>query len=114
MEIPSIILAGILRVETVTTLGPFGPDRRTPAPRGSHGERGVMQVRYDAFREVALPGEKWADMDTNHQLATAIGCRYLVKMYKRFGCWDKAVMAYNAGASNYSAGKSYLQKVKQK
>lgn len=112
MEIPSIILAGILRVETSTSLGAFGPIRSSPAPRGMHGERGVMQVRYSSFKEVALPGERWQDMDTNHHLSTAIGCRYLIKQYQRFKCWDKAVMAYNAGANNYKAGEKYLKKVK--
>ena len=113
MDIPSIILAGILRVESATKLSPFGPVRDTPVPHGALGERGVMQVRYDTFCEVKLPGESWSDMDTNHNLSMAIGCRYLVKMYKRMGTWDKAVMAYNAGTSNHKAGLRYLQKVLQ-
>lgn len=113
MEIPAVILAGILRVESATELSPFGPVRTGIVQRGSLGERGVMQVRYATFSEVCLPGEKWSDMDSNHVLAMSIGCRYLIKLHKQLGSWDKAIMAYNAGASNYKAGKKYLQKVLQ-
>lgn len=110
---PAWILAAILRVETGTQLGAFGPVRTQAVHRGRDGERGVMQIRYGAFKDVARPGESFDSLDTNDHLSIDIGNRYLCKMFARFKSWDKAIMAYNAGAGNLPAGAVYLQKVKR-
>jgi soluble lytic murein transglycosylase-like protein len=108
---PTWILAAILRVETGSSIGHFGvvPGKVT---RGRHGERGAMQMRRAAFDEVALPGESFALLESDHELSVRVGNRYLVSLHNRLGSWDKAIMAYNAGPSNYHAGRNYLQKIK--
>lgn len=109
---PTWILAAILRVETGSELNAFGvvPGR---IKVGAHGERGATQVREIAFREVAKPGESFKRLDYDHFFAVEITNRYLCKLYSRFKSWDKVIMAYNAGPSNYVAGRDYLLKVKQ-
>ena len=108
---PLWVLSAILRIETGTTIGPFGLNPGK-IRRGAHGERGAMQIRRAAFDDVALPGESYDRMDHDHDLNVRIGNRYLLKLYKRFNNWDKTIMAYNAGASNLTAGREYLAKVK--
>ena len=108
---PTWVLAAILRIESGTLLNSFGPQRTKPITRGLHGERGVMQIRQCAFDDVAQPGEKFARVETSDHFAIEIGNRYLCKLHDRLGSWDKAIMAYNAGAGNYHAGYPYLKKV---
>lgn len=39
------------------------------------------------------------------------GVRYLAAQYQRFGSWDLALAAYNAGASNVAAGGRYAESI---
>ena len=108
---PAWVLAAILRVESGTVLNSFGPQRTRPVTRGLHGERGVMQIKRIAFDDVKKPGERFSKVETCDYFAIEIGNRYLCKLHKRLGSWDKAIMAYNAGPTNYHAGYPYLKKV---
>ena len=109
---PAWVLAAILRVESGTVLTAFGPQRTRTVTRGLFGERGVMQIRKPAFDDVAKPGERFSAVEFNDHFAIEIGNRYLCKLHDRLGSWDKAIMAYNAGPSNYRAGRKYLMLVK--
>lgn len=111
MDVPSWILAAILRVETDSALNgnEVVPGR---VKRGRDGERGATQIRLAAFRDVAKPNESFTRLDYDHNFSLDISKRYLIKLYRRFGDWDIAIMAYNAGANNYTAGAKYLLRVK--
>lgn len=64
---------------------------------GGSGEIGVFQL---------MPGTA-AELGVNpHNLAENIqgGLAYLSQQYQRFGSWDMALAAYNAGAGTVSAG----------
>lgn len=65
--------------------------------RGSAGEVGIYQL---------MPGTA-ADLGVNPYDQTQNiegGVAYLAQMYRRFGDWAKALVAYNAGPGNVSRG----------
>lgn len=69
------------------------------------GSRGVMQIskEFEAYLvSVYMPNwftpfNVWLPSDN-----ATLGCRYLSDLYKRFGSWENALMAYNWGPGNLS------------
>ncbi len=67
--------------------------RGRPQAVSPAGARGILQVMPDTARELGYQPE---DMHDPEKAADA-GARYVRRMYDRFGDWDTAVEAYNAG-----------------
>lgn len=64
---------------------------------GGSDSYGICQVKKAAFRQVGLDqGDKEADMLNPDKNIEAAG-RYLVWQYRRYGSWNKAIVAYNQG-----------------
>lgn len=75
---------------------------------------GICQVQEAAMRDVL--GIKKASKRQLNALSRPrnnvhIAALYLVKQYRRYGSWDKAAVAYNAG--RYIKSNKYLNKVKK-
>lgn len=97
-DIPSWVLPGILLVETKSYYlknDLIYIDKR----RGAHGERGPFQMLPIAFRQVALPGEKFADLERDMEFAEALAIRYLYWLYNGPArrSWRVAVGMWNVG-----------------
>ncbi len=68
--------------------------------RGPRGGLGLMQVRMPTARHVAdrIDAEITSERDLfDPQLNVALGAAYLEEMKERFGSWEVALVAYNAG-----------------
>lgn len=77
-------------------------ESRGRADAVSHkGARGLMQVMPGTAVEL---GYKPEDMHDPEKSADA-GAKYVRKMYDRFGDWDSAVEAYNAGPARVAHRK---------
>lgn len=112
-SVPLWVLQGIAKVETRSTLQSDGSidyvDRRV----GKSGDSGVFQMTRIAFRDIALPGEKFSRIKTDPEFARTLAERYLCKLHKRYKNWDATISAYNAGRPGTNAGTRYLNKVKK-
>lgn len=75
-----------------------------PEVVSSVGARGLMQIMPATFEEIQEElGEKY-DVDAlfEPQINIRYGTYYLSKMYERFGDWEIAFAAYNAGPTTVS------------
>ena len=78
--------------------------------RGAAGEVGVFQLMPGTAKELGVNAAILAENIDG-------GIRYLSQQFARFGTWDQALAAYNAGASRVVAGniptstQAYVRKV---
>lgn len=88
--VPLDIAFSVLAVESQGD--PFAKSPIKPAAEG------LFQLRPGAAREMYLKVNK--DRDERHDIERNIeaGLNYLKKMYKQFGSWDMALLAYNLGS----------------
>lgn len=63
-----------------------------PRAVSRRGARGIMQVKPSTAAEVGVTGDLH-----DPENGVEAGARYLRKQYDRFGDWDTATEAYNAG-----------------
>ncbi|MDY3846034.1 MAG: lytic transglycosylase domain-containing protein [Eubacteriales bacterium] len=65
----------------------------------SAGACGIMQIMPKTFGEISeLLSESVSDSDMfNTQINIKYGVLYLSMQYESFGCWEYAILAYNAG-----------------
>lgn len=75
-----------------------------PEVVSSAGARGLMQIMPATFEEMQrYTGEKYdADALFEPQINIRYGTYYLSRMYERFGDWEIAIAAYNAGPTTVS------------
>lgn len=66
--------------------------------RGRAGEIGIMQLMPGTARELGVDPYDWRQNIEG-------GIRYLRQQYDRFGSWDLAVAAYNAGPGAVASGQ---------
>jgi len=87
--------------------------------KGSAGERGVMQLKEIATKEV----RRVLGVDTTGYIIDAetnirIGAAYLKVLYQNSGVWDMAIKQYNQGPTgakeNPQKAAAYLEKVNKK
>jgi soluble lytic murein transglycosylase-like protein len=89
--VPRHVLRSMARVESTN-------DTRAVSKKGARGEFQVMPA---TAREMGYSPE---DMHDPEKGAEA-GARYVRKMYDRFGDWDSAIEAYNAGPARVAYRK---------
>ncbi len=75
-----------------------------PNAIGAAGEIGLTQVKPTTAAEV---GQNPFTVEGN----LSAGAAYLSKQYKKFGNWNDALAAYNAGPGNIQAGQGYASTV---
>ena len=90
-DVPPSLICAVVRQES---------HFRTDA-KSSAGALGLMQLTESTFRELSAqlgiaPGEDI--MSPYHNLRC--GSYYLHVLYERYGCWETALAAYNAGLGN--------------
>jgi len=96
--LPENLLANVIKTESQ-----FDPSAKSPA-----GAVGIAQIMPKYHPDID-PTDPRASIDYSAE--------YLSKLYKRFGDWDKAIMAYNAGPTAIARGRvpketsSYLEKI---
>ncbi len=73
-----------------------------PTARSRAGAKGLWQFMYHTGKEYGLKINSYIDERTDPIKATEAACKYLKKLYDRFGDWDLALAAYNAGPGNVS------------
>ena len=99
-EMPAWVLPGVAMRETTSY---YHQNRLIYVDRaiGKAGERGPFQCKRIAFRQVALPGERFEDLQWNMDLAQDIATRYLWWLYQNQAnrSWATAVAMYNCGPS---------------
>jgi len=95
-----------------------------PAPRGVsrvtelHGQKtsfGLMQVMGAVARELGFKGPFLTEL-CDPVCGLEYGCKHLRNYHKRFGTWEQAVVAYNAGSPRKRkdgkwVNQGYLDKV---
>lgn len=64
---------------------------------------GIAQINSNSRNDIA----RWVNNSKSFDMfnpieALDIASKYLVWLYNRYGCWEKAVMAYNCGMGNVS------------
>jgi membrane-bound lytic murein transglycosylase D len=84
----------------------FNPAAYSPA-----GASGLWQFIPDTARHYGLRIDSWVDERRDSEKATQAAVSYLDALYKRFGDWQLAVAAYNAGEGKIQRG---LEKYKAK
>lgn len=89
--VPRDVLRSMARVES---------HHRTEAV-SRKGARGEFQIAPATAREMGYKPEDAHDRD----LGAEMGARYVKKMHDRFGDWDTAVEAYNAGPARVAHRK---------
>ncbi|ADR37787.1 Lytic transglycosylase catalytic (plasmid) [Oceanithermus profundus DSM 14977] len=82
-DLPPDMLAALVWVES----------RYCPNARGKDGEIGLGQVLPSTARDLGVDPQKLWDPRLNLETAA----RYLAIQYRRFGRWELALAAYNAG-----------------
>lgn len=111
-RVPRSIIEGILRVESNSYLTSDDEVVWVNRSRGAHGERGPTQLRRIALVDIARPNDYYR---IEHEMEVAIDATetYLLKLYRQLGSWNKAIAAYNTGASrwNTEAGSIYRKRV---
>ncbi|MGI9626856.1 MAG: lytic transglycosylase domain-containing protein [Longimicrobiales bacterium] len=68
-----------------------------PEARSSADAVGIWQFTEETARQYGLLVEPYLDERHDERLATVAAGRYLRDLYKRFGSWELAAAAYNAG-----------------
>lgn len=81
-KVPEYLLRGVGKVES----------QHNPTAVSPKGARGEFQIMPRTARELGL-----ADGEEFGPKAAGAAAKYLAKLYKRFGHWDTALEAYNAG-----------------
>lgn len=66
------------------------------------GASGFWQIMKATAKENGLEVNTNVDERYNHEKATEVACKYLIKSYKRFNSWTSAAAAYNAGNAGIS------------
>jgi membrane-bound lytic murein transglycosylase D len=84
----------------------FNPIAYSPASAS-----GLWQFMPSTARSYGLRVDSWVDERRNPEKATTAAVSYLSALYKRFGDWQLAVAAYNAGEGKIQRG---LEKYKAK
>lgn len=79
---------------------------------------GLMQIQLATAKEIAgLDKQLTKELLLKPKINISIGTQYLAKQKKRFGTWEKAVAAYNAGSPRYKRGRfinqGYVDKVNE-
>lgn len=90
-----------------------------PQARGSSGERGLMQLKEIAVKDLQLQGfGTFPNWETDPAQNIRAGVAFLALQYRRTGNWYEAVKAYNQGYAgkdqNPGLAADYLNKVRQK
>lgn len=110
-RVPRSIIKGILKVETRSVLREDDTIKYVDRRRGRHGERGPTQIKPVTFKRYRVHGESLSDLEQDMSVVLDITERILLYNYKHTKSWPRAVMAWNAGLSNLSAGRGYQRKV---
>ena len=74
-----------------------------PGARSGSGAVGLMQLRPDTARGIAIRtgGSAFQVSDlTNPEINVRYGCWYLRHLYRKYGDWRLVLAAYNAGQGN--------------
>ena len=108
-DVPTWVLRGILHTETKSSYRSDGLIVYVDKRRGSAGERGPFQMTPAAFKQVAVAGERFANLEKDPIFAEYMACKYLVWLYNRHQSWKRAIEEYNAGPGHRSPG--YYRKV---
>lgn len=108
-DAPLGVLRGIAAVETRSSIAADGTVTWVDHRRGTHGERGAFQCGAAALEDSGIPGSL-DDLEKDPQFALRVARAYLVVLKRRWGTWDRAVEAYNAGHPGV-AGRVYFAKV---
>jgi len=98
LKVPPSLLAAIADVES----------GGNPNARGRSGEIGLMQIKCDTAREMGMTGS--CEDLLNPYVNVWYAARYLRYQYNRYGSWEKAISAYNAGRYT-PANWRYVEKV---
>lgn len=99
VDIPSWVLAGILRVETGSYYKPDGTIRYVNKARGRAGERGCFQIRRIAFDQVKHKGEQFWMIEQDTVFCEEVAWRYLSWLYLNSAkkSWLRSIEKFNAG-----------------
>lgn len=103
-EVPTWVLAGILKQETRSTYIDADTINYVDKRRGTAGERGPFQMTHIAWTQIKQPGEKFAALSTDMAYAEQCAMRYLLWLYNgpAHQSWAHAIQQYNAGPGKYS------------
>lgn len=71
--------------------------------RSSANAVGLWQLRDATARELGLRVDEWVDERRDPVLATDAALDYLEQLYARFGSWELALVAYNAGPTRVAS-----------
>lgn len=116
VQVPDWVKVGILHVETKSFYDDVGRVVYIDQTRGHEGEIGPWQMKRIAFDTVALPGERFARLQTDTEFAERIFVRYIEWLYDNEANkdWATAVRCYNKGpsAARRGTGSKYLTQVR--
>lgn len=71
--------------------------------RSSADAVGLWQLREETARELGLRVDEWVDERRDPVRATDAALDYLERLHDRFGSWELALIAYNAGPSRVAS-----------
>lgn len=71
--------------------------------QSSASAKGIWQFRKLAAKEWGLEVNSEVDERYHVEKATEAACKYLNRLYKRFGSWSNAAAAYNVGPTRFAS-----------
>jgi len=98
LGVPPALIAAIIHVES----------RGDPTAAGMHGEYGLMQILCSTARQMGFKGA--CPELLNPYVNIYYGTKYLRWQFERYGDWEKAISAYNAGSFTLR-NRKYVEKV---
>lgn len=103
--VPPSIVKGVVWLESNFDITAYRYNYLNPADRSY----GLMQLTLPTAQEIWGTSSKVAESNLYDPIFNIwLGTRYLKTQYSKYGSWEKAVAAYNAGAPRYTQAGMFI------